>query len=63
MTARILPVVFMTLIVLAVFLLHCAAAGSDRHGAHSCQGDWMTYLISGGFKGGKGGANAPPFGG
>jgi len=41
--ARILPVVFMTLIVLAV---RCAAAGGDRHGAHPCQGDWMTYLVT-----------------
>jgi len=41
--ARILPVVFMTLIVLAAC---CAAAGGDRHGAHLCQGDWMTYLVT-----------------
>jgi len=42
--AHILPVIFTTLIVLAV---HCAAAGGDRHGAHPRQGDWrLTWLPS-----------------
>ena len=41
--ARILPVVFTTLIVLTA---RCEAAGGDGHGAHPCQGDWMTYLIT-----------------
>jgi len=41
-----IPVVFMTLIVLAAFLPRCAAAGGDGHGAHPCQGDWMIYLIT-----------------
>jgi len=41
--ARILPVVFTNLIVLAA---RCEAAGGYRHGAHPCQGDWMTYLVT-----------------
>jgi len=44
--ARILSVVFTTLIVLLAFLPCCAAAGGDGRGAHSCQGYWMTYLVT-----------------
>ena len=41
--ARILPVIFTTLFVLAT---RCEAAGGYGHGAHPCQGDWMTYLVT-----------------
>ena len=44
--ARILLVVFTTLVILAAFLLHCSAARGDELGADQFQSDWMTYLIT-----------------